>query len=201
MMMMAPTQTYRRPRKPEYLMNPKKFSLWVFLVSVTMLFAAFTSALIVGRADAIEKGTWQSFPIPSAFIVSTIIIALSSVSMQWAYFAAKKDDIYQNRIMLWITLGLGIAFVVAQYIGFGQLIAEKAFFSGNAIGTSFFYVITGVHAAHAIGGIFFLLATIISSFRYRVHSRSMLRINLCATYWHFIGGLWIYLFALLSLLR
>jgi cytochrome c oxidase subunit 3 len=200
-MMMAPTQTYRRPRKPEYLMNPKKFSLWVFLVSVTMLFAAFTSALIVGRADAIEKGTWQSFPIPSAFVISTIVIALSSVTMQWAYFSARKDEIVQNRIMLWATLALGIAFVITQYIGFGQLVAEKAFFSGKSVGTAFFYVITGVHAVHVLGGILYVLATIISSYRYKVHSRSLLRINLCTTYWHFIGGLWIYLFALLSLLR
>jgi cytochrome c oxidase subunit III len=199
--MMSAQITTRRPRKPEYLMNPKKFSLWLFLVTVTMLFAAFTSALIVSRADAIQKGTWQSFPIPIAFTVSTILIALSSISLQWAYFEAKRDEIYRNRIMLWITLALGAAFVYSQWIGFGQLVAEKAFLSSGNVGTSYFYIITGVHALHIIGGIFFLIGTLISSYRYRVHSRSMLRINLCATYWHFIGGLWIYLFALLNLIR
>ncbi len=179
-----------------YVIHPKKFAMWLFLVTVTMLFAAFSSAMIVRRAD----GNWTMFQVPQTFLISTVVIILSSLSMQWAYFAAKKDEVDQNRIALWITLGLAMIFMVTQYIGFTDLIRAKVFIVGNPSG-SFFYVITGLHALHVLGGIFFLMATLSSAYNYRVHSRNMLRINLCTTYWHFIGVLWVYLFAILTVLR
>ncbi len=194
--MAAPIQ-----RKPQYSMNPVKFTLWLFLVTVTMLFAAFTSAMIVGRQDAIVTGKWVSFDIPFIFTLSTIIIILSSISMQWAYYSATKNEISNIRTALLITFGLGVAFVYTQFKGYEALTLNNVFLSGNNRSASFFYVISGVHLLHIIGGLFVLLATLYSAFRYRVHSKNLLRINLCTTYWHFIGVLWVYLFALLSMLR
>jgi cytochrome c oxidase subunit 3 len=206
---MAVIETFKAP-KQQYSMNPVKFTLWLFLVTITMMFAAFTSAMIVGRTDAMANGTWQNFDIPTPFIVSTVLIVLSSVSMQWAYFAARRNEIDQNRIALWITTVLGMAFVYSQFQGFKALIHENVYVTGlvkvgsktvSPVSGSFFYMITGLHALHVIGGVIFLGAVLISAYRYKVHSRNMLRINLCTTYWHFIGALWVYLFALLNLYR
>jgi len=205
--MMAIEPIYR-PTKRQLRVNPVKFTLWLFLVTVTMMFAAFTSALIVGRPDALENGTWFHYSIPSNFMVSTIVIVASSITMQWAYFAAKKNQVGLNRILLFVTMALGIIFVYSQYLGFKALIAEHVYFTGlvkvgskyvSPVSGSFFYAITGIHAIHVVGGIIFLLFTLISALRFRVHSKNMLRINLCTTYWHFIGGLWVYLFALLNI--
>jgi cytochrome c oxidase subunit 3 len=188
-------------RKQQYTMNPVKFTLWLFLVTITMLFAAFTSAMVVGRQDAIAMGKWQSFNIPWLFTLSTVIIILSSVSMQWSYVTAKRNDIDKNRIALWITFLLGVAFVFTQLKGYQALTDHNVFLSGKNRGASFFYVISGVHLLHIIGGLIFLLATLFSAYRYKVHSKNLLRINLCTTYWHFIGVLWVYLFALLSMFQ
>jgi cytochrome c oxidase subunit 3 len=165
-----------------------------------MLFAAFTSALVVSRADAMTKGTWSAFHIPFAFTISTILIILSSISLFWAYHAAKKNEIEQNRAALWITFILGCAFLVSQVYGYIQLIDEKVFLVSNNSGASYFYIISGIHALHLVGGLCILIATLISAYQYKVHSRNLLRISLCSTYWHFIGFLWVYLFILLNIL-
>src|ERR1051325_1577686 len=99
-------------------MNPKKFMLWAFLITITMLFAAFTSALVVAKADAMAKNQWVPINIPDIFTVSTIIIVLSSVVLQWAYFSAKQNEISRLRILLWVTIVLGAAFVFFQYQGY-----------------------------------------------------------------------------------
>jgi cytochrome c oxidase subunit III len=182
--------------KTQYGVNPKKFVLWAFLITVTMLFAAFTSGLIVRRA----QGNWMFFNVPNIFNYNTIIILLSSVSMQWAYNAAKKDEIHASRRGLIITFLLGCLFVAGQVLGYKDMVKADVFLTGNPSG-SFFYVITFMHALHLIGGIIALIITLIASYRFRVHSRSLLGINLCTTYWHFIGGLWLYLFAILTLVR
>jgi cytochrome c oxidase subunit III len=194
-MMAARIEKYKE-EKEQYSMNPVKFMLWLFLVTVTMMFAGFTSAMVVRKA----AGNWEFFNIPSLFTVSTIIIALSSVSMQWAYFSARKNDISRNRLALWITVALGLAFMVIQFFGYRQLMEKNVFLIGNPSG-SFFYIISGVHALHVVGGIIFLFFALLSSYQYKIHSKNMLRMNLCTTYWHFIGGLWIYLFVILTLLR
>jgi cytochrome c oxidase subunit III len=194
-MLVARIEEYKT-EKEQYAMNPVKFMLWLFLVTVTMMFAGFTSAMVVRKGD----GNWEYFDVPTMFTISTIVIALSSISMQWAYFAAKRNEVKQNRMALWITVSLGIIFIITQVLGYGKLIENNVFLTGNPSG-SFFYIISGVHALHIIGGIIFLLFTLLSSYQYKVHSKNLLRINLCTTYWHFIGGLWIYLFIILTLLR
>ena len=182
--------------KEQYPVNPKKFMMWVFLVSVTMLFAAFTSSMIVRRGD----GNWTYFIVPNIFTISTIIVVLSSAAMQWAYYSAKKNNIGSLKLALWLTLSLGIAFTICQYFGYKALIAMKIYLVGNP-SESFFYVITGIHLLHILGGLIFLAVVLIRAYTYRVHSMNMLSINLSTTYWHFVGGLWVYLFFILNILR
>jgi len=178
------------------VINPTKFVVWLLIVASVMLFASFTSAYIVRRGE----GNWLLFDIPSVFAYSTAIVVLSSVAIQWAYSAAKRDELGQVKIALFITLILGIAFCVSQWMGWKALVANNIHFVGNP-SESFFYVISGVHLAHMIGGILFLLVVIGKALNLNVHKKKILSLNLCVTYWHFLGAAWIYLYFFLLLNR
>jgi cytochrome c oxidase subunit 3 len=95
---------------------------------------------------------------------------------------------------------LGIIFCISQWYGWKALVANNVHFVGNP-SESFFYVISGVHLAHMLGGIVFLLVIIGKAFYLNVHKKSILSLNLCVTYWHFLGAAWIYLYFFLLLNR
>ncbi len=179
---------------PTLSMHPKKFGLWLFIVTVVMVFAALTSAYIVRQGE----GNWLDFTMPDIFWYSTGVILLSSMTMHWAYTAAKRDNLETVNIAIGITAVLGLAFVVMQFLGWGKLVDLEVFFVGNPSG-SFLYVLTGLHGLHLLSGVIFLIIVLISTLRYKVHSRNMARMDMCATYWHFLDGLWVYLFIFLLL--
>jgi cytochrome c oxidase subunit III len=180
-----------QPRMP-LSMNPLKFALWLFIATIVMMFAAWTSAFLVRRAE----GEWLNFQMPFIFSVSTFIILLSSGTMQWAYFSARKDNLNTAKIAMTITMLLALAFFVTQYLGWQALEAQSVFFSGNPSG-SFFYLLTVAHAVHLISGIVFIVAVLIMTFQYKIHAKSMLWMDMCTSYWHFLDFLWVYLFAFL----
>ncbi|MFC5410587.1 heme-copper oxidase subunit III [Larkinella bovis] len=173
-------------------MNPKKFILWLFVVSIVMLFAAMTSAYLVRRAE----GNWLEFEMPSIFWYSTVVLLISSVSMYWAHRAAKKDDFGVLRTAISITFAFGLAFLVMQFIGWRNLVAQNVYFVGNPSG-SFMYVFTGLHAFHLISGLFVLLFALRAAFRMKIHAKNLTQIEICSTYWHFLDILWVYLFGFL----
>lgn len=175
-------------------MHPKKFALWLFIVSVVMIFASMTSAYIVRMSE----GNWLEFELPDIFWYTSIVIILSSISLHWAYLSAKKDSLDQLRIALIVTAILGIAFLVGQWYSWVALVDRDVYFVGNPAG-SFLYVFTGLHAIHLISGVIFLIIVLISSLRFRIHSQNMAQMEMCTTYWHFLGGLWLYLFMFLLL--
>ena len=177
-------------------MNPKKFAMWLFIGSVTMLFASLTSAYIVRQAE----GNWLHFELPGILTISTVVILLSSVTMQWAYWSAKKDNLQMVKMLVSVTTLLGVAFLVLQFLGWKDLVANQVYLVGNPSG-SFLYVITGLHGFHIISAIVFLIIVLVSTFRFRVHSKNLLQMEMCTTYWHFLGGLWLYLFVFLLLYR
>lgn len=177
--------------------EPKKFVLWLLLVSSIMLFAGFTSAYIVRRGE----GEWVVFDLPVMFMLSTGVIVLSSVFMQWAYIAAKKDEIGQTKIALTITFALGVLFSVMQYWGWGQMVYNGIYFGFANPSGSFVYVISGVHILHVLIGLIYLLTILVQTFRYKIHKKALRGIAMCNTYWHFVGILWIYLFVFLLLNR
>ena len=178
------------------LMNPTKLVLWLLIVASVMLFAAFTSAYIVRRGE----GNWQLFDLPQMFVFTTVFIVLSSFTMQWAYISAKNDKIGNQKIALVLTLALGIAFMIGQWLGWEQLVANNIHFVGNP-SESFVYVISGLHLFHMIGGVVFVLIVLLQSLSLKINSKKMLTIELCKTYWHFLGGMWIYLYVFLLLNR
>ena len=177
--------------------HPLKFSLWLIIISIMMMFAAFTSAYIVRR----EEGNWLEFELPTILLVNTLIIVLSSITMQWAYASAKKDNIGSIKLGLGLTAALGFAFLIGQWSGWSELVQNNIYFGGSTSNPSgsFLYVLTGVHGFHLVTGLIFVLITLASSFKYKVHSKNLLRIQLCTVYWHFLGGLWLYLYIFLRI--
>ncbi len=175
-------------------MNPKKFGLWLFIVSITMIFISLSSAYIVKQSE----GNWLIFEFPDLFKTTSVIIVLSSVTMHWSYIAAKRNNLLHIRLGLIATAILAAAFMIGQYMAWDELVAQDVFFVGNPAG-SFVYIFTGLHVAHVIGGVIFLAIMLTASFRYKVHSKSLTKIEMCTTYWHFLGGLWLYLYLFLVL--
>ncbi|GAB4035518.1 cytochrome c oxidase subunit 3 [Spirosoma gilvum] len=170
-------------------MNPRKFILWLFIVSIIMLFAAMTSAYLVRRAE----GNWLEYDIPSIFSYSSVVLVISSLTMHWAYLSAKKDNFGNLKIAITITFVLGAIFLYMQFQGWVDLVNENVFFVGNPAG-SFMYIFTGLHGFHLISGIIVLVVALVAAFRLRIHAKNLNQIEIAATYWHFLDILWLYLF-------
>lgn len=177
--------------------HPKKFALWTAIVSMLMLFSAFTSAYIVRKAAS----NWLAFPIVDEFFYSTGVILSSSVVLHVAYkaFVAKNYALYQ--ILLTLGLGLGILFVALQYMGWLTLNGDPygIFISTNQ-SSSFFVLLVGTHALHVIGGITALMISWIYALKSSTKAwtpKGQLRLELTFTYWHFVDILWLYLLVFL----
>jgi cytochrome c oxidase subunit 3 len=177
--------------------HPKRLVLILLIFSIIMMFAAFTSGYIVRR----DEGNWREFDLPISLLFNTITIVLSSAAMQWAFYSAKHDEVKRVNIGLLLTLALGIFFLFGQVHSWSDLVAGRTFFGGadaNPSG-SFVYVLMGVHAFHLITGLIFVAVVLKRSLNYQVHSRAMLSIGNATLYWHFLGGLWLYLYLFLLL--
>lgn len=172
--------------------NPKVFTMWLFIVSIIMLFAAFTSAYLVRKAE----GNWVEFDLPNLFYYSTFVLLGSSASMHFAYLAAKKDQFNALRISISITFVLGLLFLVMQFYGWIQLVEMNVFFVGNPSG-SFVYVLSGLHGLHLVSGLIVLIFALVAAFRLKINAKQLTQIKICATYWHFLDALWLYLFVFL----
>jgi len=181
--------------KQEIRKKTAKPMLYIAIGSMVMLFGGLTSAYVVRLAE----GNWLKFEMPKEFYFSTALMLLSSLFMNAALSSAKKDNYQAVKRNLTFTFILGLAFMICQFWGWSALVDQKVFFAGkdsNASG-SFFYVLTGLHLAHLFGGMLYLLAVNIHSLKKKYNSQNYLSLQLCATYWHFLDGLWIYLFLFL----
>lgn len=181
--------------QPTLSMNPKKFSMWLFLLSVVMIFASLTSGYIVRKSE----GNWLDFELPPIFWITSFILILSSITHHLAFFYAKRDELYKVKAWMILTAILGLAFLITQYYAWVYLVNINVYFSGNNVAGSFIYVLTGLHALHLISALVFVIWITFSTYRFKVHSRNILGIELCTTYWHFLDALWIYLFVFLLL--
>jgi cytochrome c oxidase subunit 3 len=173
-----------------------KLILWFAMMSMTMMFAGLTSAFVVSKSRA----DWlKDFQMPSAFFWSTAVIIACSVSFHLAKKAIQKDNQKATTSFLLLTLALGILFVVLQFSGFNQIVANGYYFTGaeSNITTTFLYVVTVVHLAHLFGGLVSLLIIIYNHFKQKYNASQTLGIELGAMYWHFLDFLWIYLFLFL----
>ncbi|MEH6657729.1 cytochrome c oxidase subunit 3 [Leeuwenhoekiella marinoflava] len=171
----------------------KKMMMWFGIVSLSMMFAGLTSAYIVSA----ERRDWlRDFELPQAFYMSTLVIVLSSLSMIITKSAVKSGKNTLATGSLFVTLGLGVAFVVLQFIGFDQIIAEGYFFTGSesTVTTSFIYAFVISHVVHVAAGLLVLLVIVVQQIRGKYSKNQMLGLELGATFWHFVDILWVYLF-------
>jgi cytochrome c oxidase subunit 3 len=169
--------------------HPHKFTLWVAIGSIIMMFAGLTSAYIVKR----DQPNWISFDMPRIFWYSTVIILISSVTIHLAVRNFKGREMRRYRLLIFITMLLGLAFVGCQLGGFGQLWNKGIDFRGSGAG-QFLYVIAGLHAVHVLGGVIVLVVQWIKSQRKKIRSYASTPVEIAATYWHFVDLLWVYLF-------
>ncbi len=180
-------------------MHPKKFSLMLLIVGMTMLFLGLTSAFLVREAE----GNWLHFDLPTEFIYSTVAVLISSASMFFALRSAKQDNLISVSIGLAITLVAGLSFVYLQYAGFNDLASRGIYFSpangsaGGLVSGSFVIMFVALHLLHLLGGIVFVAVVLVKSLLSQVHKKNTLSISMCNTYWHFVGVLWIYLYLFL----
>jgi cytochrome c oxidase subunit 3 len=170
--------------------NTSQFALWIAMGSITMMFAAFSSAYMVRQS----AGNWLEFQLPNMFFVSTAILLLSSVTLHVSYnsFKKGKESLYKGLLLL--TFALGIAFVIFQYEAWMQMFEMGIDMKRNPSG-SFVYVISGTHAAHVLGGIACLVVALIHAFAlpFNPTKKRKNRFQLVLQYWHFVDILWVYL--------
>jgi cytochrome c oxidase subunit 3 len=180
----------------DYAPPPSSTGIWVVLASITMSFAAFTSALIVRQGSSLD---WRHLTLPRILYFNTLVLLASSFTLEvgrrqvGSYMSGRKTGIAHPARWLYITLFLGLLFVAGQYAAWLQLRAEGLFLATNP-SSSFFYVLTAAHALHVLGGLGGLTRVI------RRFNRSILRkstLDATSHYWHFMDALWVYLLVLL----
>ena len=176
----------------EYAPPPASTGIWVLLAGITMTFAAFTSALIVRKGGSND---WQGFTLPSVLYFNTLLLIASSVTLEISrrriasFMGSAATQVTAPARWLYVTLGLGLLFVAGQYMAWAKLRSEGLFLATNP-SSSFFYVLTAAHALHVLGGMAGLSNVAVKL------QRSVLRrstLDATARYWHFMGGLWLYL--------
>lgn len=178
----------------------KKMMLWFGIISLIMSFAGWTSAFVVSSS----RPDWLSdFKLPNAFIISTGVMILSSLSFILAKKSLKNNNRSSTTLWLLITLFLGISFIVCQFLGFQQIIDLGYNFTGptSNITMSYIYLIAVVHIVHVIVGLICLMVVIYNHFKQKYSSTKMLGLELAVSFWHFIDILWVYLFLFLYFVR
>ncbi|WP_323789282.1 cytochrome c oxidase subunit 3 [Psychroserpens sp.] len=177
----------------------KRMMLWFGIISLIMSFAGLTSAVLVSR----KREDWMhNFEMPNAFLISCVLIIVSSLTFILAKRALKSGNRSLTTMLLLVTFGLGIAFIYSQFYGFGEIVASGYNFTGptSNVTMSFIYVIAFVHILHVIAGLISLLVVIYNHFKQKYNATEMLGMNLSATFWHFIDILWLFLFLFLTYL-
>lgn len=173
-------------------LHPYKFTLWVGIGSIIMMFAALTSAYIVRQA----QHNWLEFSMPKVFWYSTVVIIASSITLHLAVKAFRSRERNRYRALLTVTALLGVLFAVLQGYGFYDLYNRGVNIIGRGSNpsASFLGIITGLHVVHVLGGIVALLVIFFKAYSTRIKSYDSTPVEILSIYWHFVDILWIYLF-------
>jgi cytochrome c oxidase subunit 3 len=187
--------TIQPPAVLPRLSGPSKGSesgIWIALFAITMSFAAFTSALFIREAST----DWTHVAAPRVLFLSTAVLLLSSLMLEASRRepdgnrASKINEHSRRLAFVAATVLLGLAFVAGQYLAWRNLAAQGLYLATNP-NSSFFYLLTGVHALHVLGGITALLYLFIQLAIQKSVRRNLLRG--VVVYWHFMAALWLYL--------
>jgi cytochrome c oxidase subunit III len=169
--------------------HPHKFTLWIALASIIMMFAGLTSAYIVKS----NQPGWTNFVMPQLFWYSTAVMIVSSLTMQLSLNAFKARNKIKYKQLITITAILGISFIVLQYKGFSQLWQTGVQLKG-AGAAQFMYIVFGLHALHVLGGVIALAIMFARAYSNKIRNYSSVPVEVASTYWHFVDVLWLYLF-------
>ena len=170
--------------------------MWIFIFTSFMLFAAFTSGFIVysgGKKHAINV------ILPQSLMYSTVVILLSSVTLFLASRAAKSFSFSKQKLFLWLTLLLGIAFFALQLYSCSKLIDMGVYFINPNAAQSFVYVFIAMHLIHIIAALLLLLNTIKGSYSDIPQAKNLFKMEMTSIFWHFLDIVWIYLYVFLLL--
>lgn len=183
-----------------------RIGMWLALSAILMMFAALSSAYVFRSTRGQQN--WQAFSVPAMLWVSTALILASSVTFEIARRALRRgaDAVYQRWLVASLTLGFG--FLVTQLLAWRGLVGQGIYLATNPH-SSFFYLLTGLHALHLVGGIVGLSYLTLRRSTGRdaaartndATRKERAHVDAIGLYWHFMDGLWVYLFALLFLWR
>ena len=169
-----------------------KIGLWVFLTVVTSLFALFISAY----TTRMELGDWRPLPEPPLLWFNTAILVLSSIALQWARHSADNEEISGVRKGLAAGGVLTIGFIIGQLVAWQQL-GDLGYHASSNPANGFFYLITGLHGLHMLGGLVAWGRTSFKVWRGCEPAEVRLSVELCTAYWHFLLVIWFVLFGLM----
>jgi cytochrome c oxidase subunit III len=172
---------------------PAKLGLGVFLAVVGSLFALFISAYSM-RMNMVD---WRALPVPGLLWFNTGVLILSSIALQWAHMAARRNNMDGVIIGLCAGGACALIFLAGQLLAWRQLSLAGYFVASNPA-NSFFYLITAVHGLHLMGGLVALGRTIAKVWRGAEMTQVRLSVELCVIYWHFLLLVWLVLLGLLT---
>ena len=171
--------------------------MWVALAAIVMLFAAFSSALIVRKGLSSD---WVATGLPPILWLNTLLLATSSLTLELSR-KSLAVGLGEGFVRWWYaTAGLGLAFIAGQLIAWRELASRGVYLATNP-SSSFFYLLTAAHGVHLLGGICALFYVVFRARRYLLAPEKRTAVDVTAIYWHFMDGLWIYVLLLLLIGR
>ncbi|MEM6346335.1 MAG: cytochrome c oxidase subunit 3 [Bacteroidota bacterium] len=193
--------------KKNYIVHPLRFAMWLFLLTVIMIFGSLTSAYLVNKSFLAQP---MIYDLPAVLFTNLLVILFSSVPMQYAVWAGKRGEHTKALLALGMTLVLGVWFILGQFQAWEELTASglplvdsartDAINPGRVDNTvSFFYIFTGLHVLHLVAAIIAVVVTWIKTVAKKYTKEGMaIGYELTATFWHFLGALWLYLYLFLK---
>lgn len=180
---------------------PAQTGIWVAVASISMFFAALTSAVVVRQGAAAD---WVHFQLPRILYFNTLILLVSSLTLEMSRRRFAQDSDFgpeeldkrarpaaQALRWLYITMGLGLIFVLGQLIAWRELAAQGLFLATGP-SSSFFYLLTALHGVHLLGGVTGL-AYVLHRLSRSTGPQQRGALGAASVYWHFMDGLWVYL--------
>jgi cytochrome c oxidase subunit 3 len=182
---------------PHSAVQRYKLGVWIGIGGIVMMFAAFTSAMVVRSG---LSGDWRPIELPRVLWLSTVVLLISSFSIEKARRAMWRDESAGLQRWMTVTAGLGALFLTSQLAAWQQLAARGVFVATNP-SSSFFYLLTAAHGAHLLGGLLTVGYVTLRVWRPSFWPTRAAAVEGATLYWHFMDGLWVYLLVLLMVWR
>jgi len=188
---------YESQYEPDPLPRAGRLGLFIFLASLTMLFAASLTGYLIVRYRAEEWPPPGMPSLPDGLWVSTLILLLSSITMHLSSKSVLKNELAKTSRYVTATFALGLIFLLAQWWNWSGLIAKDVLPYSKNLYSFTFFMLTGLHAVHVLGGIFCLGVVTYKSWLWRYSSQEHSGMEYCSIYWHFLDAMWIVIYVIL----